>query len=80
MQELDRDLEKNLNKAMMKFNRMYERASTSKAVTQDEKQAVYNYGKNMVRLYPNRDNFFEEANGKLGALLLSLRINPPTRL
>ena len=71
---------KNLNPAIQKFNTMYERASTLKGITPEEKQVVYNYGRNLVDLYPEYADMFDEVNGALGALMMSLRVNPPKEI
>lgn len=69
---------KNLNKALTKFNAMYERCSVTENVTHEEVIAVHSYGINMMRYYNElnlRDeNFlFGETVSKMRALETLMR-------
>ena len=56
----------NLQRAMKKFNRMYERVFTN-TVSTGELSAIKNYGENMMKLY-NNGSLFKETASQVRAL------------
>ena len=64
--------QKNLQLALAKFNRMYERVTVQERTT-GELEAVTNYGKNMLNLFPNFFDNQDEAPGRVRTLERALQ-------
>lgn len=57
-----------IDKALRKFNAMYDRVSIKDSSTAEELQAIKNYGYFMVRSYKAEYDLFEETEQALRAL------------